>query len=375
MQIQQIDDTVALDGLREEWNALLENSAANSVFLTWEWLRTWWKYLAERRELRVIALRHGGELIGVAPLGIRRASLRRLFPFRSIDFLGSGTVGSDYLDLIVRQGWEAEALDAFSQSLGQSRMLELSRLQSRAQAIQFAGILEARGWKAEIAQSDTCPFVDLRGHSWASYLASLGGEHRYNVRRKMNALNSHFEVSFEQIEDVEKCGPALRLLIELHQKRWQEHGQSDAFHTEGHVNFHNEFAIRALRRGWLRLFLLRLDGRPASAVYALRYGPTFYFYQSGFDPQYSRHSVGVVAMALSIKHAIEEGVDEYDFLHGDESYKFHWARESRFLARIRLFPPGRRGRCYQAVLNGRSRMRDWLRPPTGNLGKVGVGTA
>lgn len=116
------------------------------------------------------------------------------------------------------------------------------------------------------------------------------------------------------------------------------------------------------------MYVLRLNGRPASAIYALRYGPTFSFFQSGFDPQYSRYSVGVAAMALSIQSAIEEGAEEYDFLHGAEPYKFHWTRESRDLARIRLFPPGRRGRCYQTVLNGRNRLREWFRPAIGDVG-------
>jgi CelD/BcsL family acetyltransferase involved in cellulose biosynthesis len=364
MQVQQIDNTVDLDSLRDEWNGLLEKSAANSIFLTWEWLRTWWKHLAEQRQLKVVALRHAGELVAVAPLGIRRASLRRLLPFRSVDFLGSGTAGSDYLDLIVRQGWEADALDVLSGAMGPNRMLELNQLRRGALAFSFASQLERSGWKTEVAEAGTCPFIDLRGHSWTSYLASLSGEHRYNVRRKLNALGSHFDVAFDRVEEPLQYAPSLHTLIELHQKRWSEHGRSDAFHTEDHINFHDEFAIRALRRGWLRLYLLRLNGRPASAIYAFRYGSTFYFYQSGFDPQYTKHSVGVVAMALSIKSAIEEGAGEYDFLHGNESYKSHWAQRSRDLARIRLFPPGHRGWCYQTVLGARSRVRDWFRPTT-----------
>jgi CelD/BcsL family acetyltransferase involved in cellulose biosynthesis len=361
MQVRQIDNTVDLDGLRDEWNSLLERSAANNIFLTWEWLRTWWKYLAEGRQLRVATLRHGGELIAVAPLGIRRASLRYLFPFRRIDFLGSGTAGSDYLDLIVRQGWEEEAVDALSHAIGPDRMLELSQLRASALAFQLAGQLEDRGWKTEVASAGVCPWIDLRGHSWDSYLGGLSGEHRYNVRRKVNSLHTKFDVTFERVEDPLQRGPALRLLVDLHQARWREHGSSDAFHTENHIAFHEEFTNRALRQGWLRLYVLRLDGQPASAVYALRYGPGFYFYQSGFDPKYSRFSVGVAAMALSIKSAIEEGAEEYDFLHGDESYKFHWAKETRELSRIRLFPPGRRGWCFQTLLGARNRARDWYR--------------
>ncbi|SRR5579871_1446877 len=362
MQVQQIGQAVDLDTLREEWDALLEHSDANSVFLTWEWLRTWWKYLAEHRRLNVLALRDGGELIAVAPLGIRPPSLKRLFPFRSVDFLGSGTAGSDYLDLIVRRGWEAAAIDAISHTLGRDRMLELNRMRSGAQAKTLAHTLQQSGWSAQTAPAGVCPYIDLRGQTWTAYLSTLGSQQRATVKRKLNTLASHFDVSFECVKDPLERGPALRLLIELHQKRWSEHGRSDAFHTDEHIEFHEEFTNRALRRGWLRLGILRLNEKPVSAVYALRYGPTYYFYQSGFDPQYSKFSVGAAAMAYSIRSAIEEGASEYDFLHGDEPYKFHWAKETRALEQIRLFPPGRRGQWFQTVLNARNRLRDWFRP-------------
>jgi hypothetical protein len=66
-------------------------------------------------------------------------------------------------------------------------------------------------------------------------------------------------------------------------------------------------------------------------------------------------------MGLAIQKAIEEGVGEYDFLHGNEAYKSHWAKESRDLVRLNLYPPGVRGLCFQAISNGGSLARGWLR--------------
>ena len=73
MQVLKIENTEGFDSLRGEWNALLERSSANGVFLTWEWLRTWWKHLAERRKLSILVLRNEGQLVGLAPLAIRPA--------------------------------------------------------------------------------------------------------------------------------------------------------------------------------------------------------------------------------------------------------------------------------------------------------------
>ena len=120
-------------------------------------------------------------------------------------------------------------------------------------------------------------------------------------------------------------------------------GRSDAFHTPSLVNFHREIAQIARARGWLRLFILRLNGAPAAGLYGLLYKRKFYFYQSGFDPAFEKWGVGSVTMGLAIQYAIEEGAEEYDFLHGDEPYKRHWAREQRALSRIELYPPGPSG--------------------------------
>jgi CelD/BcsL family acetyltransferase involved in cellulose biosynthesis len=363
MEIQWIENTAGFDTLHEEWDRLLADSSSDCVFLTWEWLRTWWSHLAERRQLRMAVVRSGGELIALAPLDVRPGSMRRLFPFRVVEFLGSGTAGSDYLDLIVRKGFETEALDALSIGLARrDLMLEFGQLRSSGSAAADLGRrLRQEGWKSAQTKVNTCPFIDLRGHSWTTYLATLGSQHRYDVQRKIKKISKQFEVVFERVENEEQREPALQLLIALHNQRWIGRGGSDAFHTAGHVAFHAEFTARALRRGWLRLYVLRLDGKPASALYGLRYKRTFYFYQSGFDPQYSRHSVGLVTMGLAIKNALEEGADEYDFLHGAEEYKFHWARESRDLARLELYPPGARGLCFRAMTGGRHLAREWSR--------------
>src|SRR5262249_50094031 len=132
---------------------------------------------------------------------------------------------------------------------------------------------------------------------------------------------------------------ALEIAVDLHRKRWASRGASQAFQSESVLGFHREFVRLAAERGWLRLLILRLNYRPVAALYGLRYGPTFYFYQSVFDPEYSKHNVGAATIGLAIRTAIEDGAAEYDFLHGDEEYKFHWARGVRDLTRLELHPP------------------------------------
>ena len=156
---------------------------------------------------------------------------------------------------------------------------------------------------------------------------------------------------------------ALEALVALHTRRWQERGGSEAFGSPRLLAFYDEASRLALQRDWLRLFILRLDGKPAAVLHGYRYGPKFYFYQSGFDPSFAKESVGLVTMGLTIRHALEEGATEYDLLHGAEPYKFHWADRVHELGRLELFAPGLRGAIYRQLVVGGVRAKEaarWL---------------
>jgi len=154
LTIERIEDEARFTAMREEWNALLGDSDADCLFLTWEWLHTWWRHLGGRRRLFLLAARRGGELVAIAPLALAPPELGRLFPFRSLQLLGTGAVGSDYLDLIVRRGWEDEAIPALADHLRAERaMLELRQLSPQALAWRLTGLLEPRGWSFRQAQS------------------------------------------------------------------------------------------------------------------------------------------------------------------------------------------------------------------------------
>jgi CelD/BcsL family acetyltransferase involved in cellulose biosynthesis len=338
--------------LRDEWNALLDSSASTCVFLTHEWLSTWWKYLSEGRKLSILSARDDGKLIGILPLAIRAPQYARMMPHVA-EFIGSGVIGSDYLDAIIERGSESEVLPAFAEELRRwGLMIQLSQL--RRQNCVVAGLpqlLRQDQWMALETRINVCPFIDLTNHTWETFLTTLGSSQRYNYNRRLRALQKTFDVRLDTIRFPSDADRGLDAVIALHHKRWGSVGASEAFQTPAVVAFHREFVQLAAIRGWLRLLILSLNNAPVAALYGLRYGPTFYFYQSGFDPAYSKQSVGLVMMGLAIKSAIEEGSAEYDLLHGDEEYKFHWAREERELARLEVYPPHARARIYRHAID------------------------
>src|SRR5262245_47610886 len=100
MIIEKIDTNKRFELLHDEWNALLRTSASSCLCLTPEWLFTWWKHFAERRTLSMLTAREDGTLVGILPISVRRPQYARMVP-RVLEFLGSGVIGSDYLDAII----------------------------------------------------------------------------------------------------------------------------------------------------------------------------------------------------------------------------------------------------------------------------------
>jgi CelD/BcsL family acetyltransferase involved in cellulose biosynthesis len=267
-----------------------------------------------------------------------------------LEFAGSGTVGSDYLDFIVRSTCEREGLDALTSFLSRTGYsVRLSNVkEGSAAAIAVSRGLDERGWTCLEAPRNVCPFIDLSSGSFDAYLSTLGSSHRYNFKRRLRNLNRDFTVRFAAAQSSEERRDALNQVVYLHLLRWNKRaGGSDAFNDPQLLAFHDDLTELARKRGWLRLFVLELDGRAVAAFYSFRYGRTVHFYQSGFDPAFEKYSVGLVALGLTVKSAIEEGAAEYDMLHGNETYKSLWATDARNLVSLEMYPPGPLGRLHR----------------------------
>jgi CelD/BcsL family acetyltransferase involved in cellulose biosynthesis len=353
--VQCVDTVDAFTELRFQWNELLRASAASCPFLTWEWLHAWWTHLRGSAGLRLLAVRAGGELVAIAPLHVSRGTLGC---FSTLEFLGTGCAGSDYLDLIVRRGCEAESIRAIGGYLQSQKLaLRLDHVATDSLASSLAQYLSGQGWTATALPDGVCPFIRLADHSWDSYLATLGSSHRANVRRRMKGLAQRFDMRFERARTDAERREALAALVAFHGQRWRDERGSTTFQTPALRAFQDEATRRALEEGWLRLYVLRLDGAVAAVMYGFNHSGRFYFYQHGFDEQYKPHSVGLVLMALTIRAAIEEGAAEFDMLWGVEPYKFLWAHDQRLLRRIHLFPPHVGGRLHHMAVVARRSLR------------------
>jgi CelD/BcsL family acetyltransferase involved in cellulose biosynthesis len=221
-----------------------------------------------------------------------------------------------------------------------------------------------------------CPFIRLP-HTWEEYHATLNQKLRYNLRSRARRLQRDFEgnVHFRTATDADEASNALSALFALHAKSWGKRGIPSGFTDPLVVEFHHQVAHLFHQNGWLRLHSLYVGDEPIAAAYCFLYGDIAYFYQTAFDPKCAQYGPGAAILAYAIKHSIEEGAAEFDFLRGTEPYKLQWTDESRRDIRAHVASTAR-GRLLISGYRIRRRLRERLaerdlqreRPPAGTLG-------
>ena len=92
------------------------------------------------------------------------------------------------------------------------------------------------------------------------------------------------------------------------------------------------------RAGGARLWFPDSGRAPIAAFLCLEYGGTVGLYNSGFDPTRARLAPGIVLLAHVIRDAIERGFAIFDFLRGEEPYKYAFGPAPTDLFNVRVAP-------------------------------------
>jgi CelD/BcsL family acetyltransferase involved in cellulose biosynthesis len=124
MVVGMVEDSRGFAELEEEWEDLHRRCPRATPFQSWAWLYSWWEYYGGGYELRLITVRNPrGLLVGIFPFMVE---------FRSVyvgRLLFVGTELSDYLDVIVRAGWEDKVLESGVQALKKLECWHIADLQ------------------------------------------------------------------------------------------------------------------------------------------------------------------------------------------------------------------------------------------------------
>ncbi|MDI6604894.1 MAG: GNAT family N-acetyltransferase [Thermoanaerobacteraceae bacterium] len=341
ISIKIVKDIKTLIESEDAWEGL-KNNANIYPFNTFEWIINWWKYFGNGKKMFILLFKNDCKIIGIAPLMITFGEMG--FPIKRIKFIGSNN--SDYLDFIVRDGYE----DIFYKTL----IRYLEEVINPYTVLDLEHIPENSGIYSYIKEGhfyydydiqDICPYIKLPP-TWDEYLSILDGKFRRNLNYETRRFFKEYDGSFSYVKNPDIIENSMEELIKLHQERWRNRHLPGVFYSKRIRDFHKDVAKSMLKKDCLSLFELKNGEKIVASILSYHMDRRRYYYISGYDLEYSKRSVGTVALGLAVKYSIEVGDKVFDFLRGDEEYKKSWTdlkkKNIRFVAAF----PSKIGRLY-----------------------------
>lgn len=304
---------------------LLSRQQERLPFLHPIWLRTWLSEFGGDYEPLILACERG-DVIGVAPMMRSDGVLSFIGDTSICDFMDV-VVDPDHAEAAYQDLWRQVCAEDWSE-LELWGLMESSPTRERIKA--FAS---EQGYAVTEEREAVAPRLALPD-SWDAYLASLGKKDRHELRRKIRKLyESGAAVSFEMLSTQQEVAGAMDDFLDLHTRSRADKTQ---FMTPEMEMFFRRMASSMASEGLVRLFMLGVNSKPAASVLCFDAGSHLYLYNSGYDPEFSSLSVGLVSKALCLQWAIENGMTGLDFLRGDEPYKYDMGAKDQEIYRIRL---------------------------------------
>lgn len=330
LKIELIESFDRWRDISHNWNSLLLQSRADTIFLTWEWLSSWAEcYLHKRRQLFIAVISEGDELVGIAPWYIHPVSFG-FYTLKQIRFLGNPETASDYLDVFIKKGREREIASSlydflFNAVPSRWDCLWLGDIPSQSSFIlHFVSKIKEEKKQADILLKSYCPYLCLPKRM-DDFLANLSSNQRQKFRRHLNFLKKKYDISLQTFRSAKAEGALDDFFAFYKEKRDTLSEQPDIFHQ-----FLKKLASRCKEKSWLQIDVLEADKRRIASILHLRYQKTLAEYLMAVDKRFAPSvSIGNVLLGLCLEKAIQQKLSVYDFLRGTEDYKFHWTKDAR----------------------------------------------
>jgi CelD/BcsL family acetyltransferase involved in cellulose biosynthesis len=315
-----------LGSLSARWKDTKQSLNWPSVFVLPDWMSVWTEVFGDGAELFIRTVRQGENVIGIAPLMLREGTAL---------FIGDTSV-CDYQDFITAPGRERDFCGALLDDLERNNVRELDLGHVRPDAAvltALAPLAGGRGCKVTSSQEAVSFEMALPG-SFDDYLEGLSTKQRHEVRRKLRRMSESGDIEYRTITDSAAVPEAMDTFFRMFVESRQDKAE---FLTERMRSFFRRLADVMEQLGMLKLGVLSLDTRPVAQIICFDYNNNVYLYNSGYNPDYTALSAGLLSKVLAIKDSIDRGKSRFDFLKGAEVYKGHLGGREVPLYRCRIF--------------------------------------
>lgn len=169
-----------------------------------------------------------------------------------------------------------------------------------------------------IEEEDVAPFLVLP-KSWEEYLLSLNKKRRHEIKRKIRRLEENVDFSSGDLSSISDKDEILEDFFRLHKLSSEE---KNLFMNKKREKFFTDLMSDYLSKESLLYSYLKIANKTVACSISFTMNNNRYLYNSGFDPEYIKHSSGLLNHVFAIKRSIENNFNIFDFMRGNERYKY-----------------------------------------------------
>jgi hypothetical protein len=348
LTVEEIVTYPAFREIRFEWNHLANAEGLNSVFLRHEWFDAVWQWLPPGCHPLLLIFREGGQLVGLCPLA-RQPLKKSGKTLTSLQFLR--VPDTQECAVLTKPGRSEAVFEALASWLlaNRKRWTLLSLLDLPAQTgirDRLLNALVRAGIPTEPIADRRNLLVDLR-QSWESYYRGLSRRLKKGNNYARNRLIGTHQVNIHWERGQTHTRQVLNKAIGISARSWKA-ALGVSLDNPGPRAFIERLSEHATGAGWLSLWLLEVDGKPAAMEYQLVYGGRVHALRADFDPAYQDLSPGSYLHHHQLKTLFEEpAMDTYLMGQGANPYKLRWSTEGSTLQGLQAWSPSLAGQLLE----------------------------
>ena len=388
IKVLKTGDEEGFSGLRQKWNSLLSAAAAGNVFLSWQWLWSWWNaYKDASFSLCILLVFRGDDLIGIGPFYIKKQAVAPGLAVRRLLFLGTveNDAISEYMDFIYASAEAETVVTALLKFILEERLcddISFQKIGMDSPALPFVRQITRQssgcaGPLFILREVYESPYLELpdkgilpgSGGGGDLLMNVLSAPLRAKIMRNRKKLARYADVFFRRTTDTAQLRPDFGELVRLHQLRWEARNLAGSFSDARFLGFHRAVMPVLLENGYLDLWLLRVAGKCIGALYNISYAGKVFYYQGGIDTSFNRGlAPGYLLHSHCMEDAIGRGMRQYDFLAMGalDSYKKQWTSTAGRMCDVYLAVSG----MMKLFMGAKERAKAVIARKTPALGKT-----
>ncbi len=333
------DDEFARMG--DEWDALLADAHAPSIFLSYEWIWPWWTHFGEG-ELAVFTVRERDRLVGIVPM---MKTVRRCLGLPMMTLRSMTNTHSPRFDLAVAKGRVEEVVAAWwDHVVGCERwdVMELDYVPRDSEALAYVARRAERGRVVVRRVEQMASPVLHVASSWRDYFGGLSTTFRRNVEYAERKLDQAGGVSVTEVNGGSALDDALGIAFRIEASGWKGAEGTAIVCSDAEDGFYRAIARRAAVNGRLHLYFLVVGGREIAFDLCLNYGNTLNLVKIGYEPgPYAKFSPGVVLRKKVLESVFRGGrIQRYEMLGRASGWKLKWTNAVVVTERVFFYRRG-----------------------------------